>query len=41
MLTVTCAHWSGAWTEEHQEEVAQARTAYDTRAAEGSEATAS
>ncbi|GHD31421.1 transcriptional regulator [Streptomyces violarus] len=28
------------WTEEHQEEIAQARTAYDTRAAEGSEATA-
>ncbi|MEU0168053.1 MULTISPECIES: winged helix-turn-helix transcriptional regulator [Streptomyces] len=29
------------WTEEHQEEIAQARTAYDTRAAEAAEATAS
>ncbi|MFD5158316.1 winged helix-turn-helix transcriptional regulator [Streptomyces hawaiiensis] len=29
------------WTEEHQEEIAQARTAYDTRAAETAEATAS
>ncbi|MFC8140286.1 winged helix-turn-helix transcriptional regulator [Streptomyces iakyrus] len=28
------------WTEEHQEEIAQARTAYDTRAAEAAEATA-
>ncbi|BCL22340.1 transcriptional regulator [Streptomyces tuirus] len=28
------------WTEAHQEEIAQARTAYDTRAAEGAEATA-
>ncbi|GHC69216.1 transcriptional regulator [Streptomyces violaceochromogenes] len=29
------------WTEEHQEEIAQARTAYDTRAAEAAETTAS
>jgi DNA-binding HxlR family transcriptional regulator len=29
------------WTEEHQEEIAAARTAYDTRAAEAAEATAS
>ncbi|MEU3932684.1 helix-turn-helix domain-containing protein [Streptomyces sp. NPDC029044] len=28
------------WTEEHQEKIAQARTAYDTRAAEAAEATA-
>ncbi|MGW0289913.1 winged helix-turn-helix transcriptional regulator [Streptomyces tuirus] len=28
------------WTEAHQEEIAQARTAYDTRAAEGAETTA-
>ncbi|MFJ3618856.1 winged helix-turn-helix transcriptional regulator [Streptomyces iakyrus] len=28
------------WTEEHQEEIAQARTAYDTRAAEAAETTA-
>ncbi|MFD5738872.1 winged helix-turn-helix transcriptional regulator [Streptomyces massasporeus] len=27
------------WTEAHQEEIAQARTAYDTRAAEAAEAT--
>jgi DNA-binding HxlR family transcriptional regulator len=28
------------WTEAHQEEIAQARTAYDTRAAQAAEATA-